>query len=238
MIVPRRPGQANRRCRAVRRRPERDKTPAGWPDDLAQTCYSLPRTERTILVERRCWAITRRGPNLSRCGRVGDWFIYCDQHRWQPVVILFLLFTVLGTIASYRGAGWFSRSRPLAPPWVRITDTHDLTFGGGLAVLPGGRARGTVSEPRSRVFLLMRVVRACWGAFDCMNYVRRSRDDHAPAPHTSACWCREKFPHRCCLPASCRRPGAKLWRLASLLRNQGPQTCLEELVNGCQYFGF
>src|SRR4051794_25740048 len=46
----------------------------------------------------RCLGITR---NLHRCGRVGNWRIFCHEHRRQPLVWLsFILFTVVGGIAS------------------------------------------------------------------------------------------------------------------------------------------
>ena len=42
---------------------------------------------------RRCWGIIR---NLNRCGRVGEWSLFCDEHRRQPIVWAFvLIFTVL-----------------------------------------------------------------------------------------------------------------------------------------------
>jgi len=121
-------------------------------------------------VERQCWAFRQSGLNLSRCSRVGNWTFYCDQHRWQPLTIAFLLFTVLGTIASYQGAGWLFSSKPSTALWVRITDTRNLKFDGDIAVIPKGEVRGNTLSPRSHVFLMMRVVRACKGPFDCTNY--------------------------------------------------------------------
>ena len=42
---------------------------------------------------RRCFGRTR---NLNRCGRIGDWLLFCDEHRWQTIVYAtFLIFTVV-----------------------------------------------------------------------------------------------------------------------------------------------
>jgi hypothetical protein len=61
-------------------------------------------------------------------------------------------------------------ARNNSPPRVRISDTNKLRFQSGVAVMPGGLVTGTTSDPQSNVFLLMRVVRACWGPFDCIDY--------------------------------------------------------------------
>lgn len=46
----------------------------------------------------RCWAITR---NLQFCGRRGNWWLFCGEHRRQPLVWVFVLtFTVLAGTAS------------------------------------------------------------------------------------------------------------------------------------------
>lgn len=50
----------------------------------------------------RCWGRTQ---TLRRCGRYGQWRLFCADHRWQWVVALsFALFTVGGAIASYYSA--------------------------------------------------------------------------------------------------------------------------------------
>ena len=50
----------------------------------------------------RCWGRTR---NLRRCGRYGEWRLFCADHRWQWAVALsFALFTVGGALASYYSA--------------------------------------------------------------------------------------------------------------------------------------
>lgn len=47
---------------------------------------------------RRCFGLTR---NLDRCGRRGDWRLFCQEHKKQPFVWLFvLIFTVGAGIAS------------------------------------------------------------------------------------------------------------------------------------------
>ena len=54
--------------------------------------------------QHRCWGRTR---NLQRCGRIGDWRLFCDEHRFQPLGWLFVLvFTVVGGFASIQSA-WF-----------------------------------------------------------------------------------------------------------------------------------
>lgn len=51
---------------------------------------------------RRCYGRTL---NFRRCGRYGDWSLFCDDHRYQPFGWLFVLvFTVGGSMASYYGA--------------------------------------------------------------------------------------------------------------------------------------
>lgn len=46
----------------------------------------------------RCRGFTK---NWNRCGRHGDWKFFCDEHRKQPIYILFfLIFTVGGGSAS------------------------------------------------------------------------------------------------------------------------------------------
>lgn len=46
----------------------------------------------------RCWGLTR---NLQFCGRRGNWRLFCNEHRRQPLGwICFLIFTVLAGTAS------------------------------------------------------------------------------------------------------------------------------------------
>lgn len=53
---------------------------------------------------RRCWGLTR---NLHQCGRYGEWRFFCPEHRLQPLIwISFVVFTVLGSIASMQSAWW------------------------------------------------------------------------------------------------------------------------------------
>ena len=35
----------------------------------------------------RCWGITR---SLNRCGRLGEWLWFCNEHRRQPLVWVFV----------------------------------------------------------------------------------------------------------------------------------------------------
>jgi hypothetical protein len=69
----------------------------------------------------RCWGWTR---NLRRCGREGNWKLFCDDHRRQPVVAIFILvFTVVAGAASIYSA-WFSKPANVAKsdyPFVRPT---------------------------------------------------------------------------------------------------------------------
>ncbi len=115
---------------------------------------------------RRCWGFRR----FRRCGRIGDWRFYCADHRWQPLQGFAILFSALGVFASIQSAGWLSMATPLGNLSVRISDTRGLKFEGGRVVLPLGHVRGITSAPQARVFLLMRVLRACWGFSDCVNY--------------------------------------------------------------------
>ena len=47
---------------------------------------------------KQCWGLKR---NLTRCQRTGDWRLFCDEHKRQPLVGLFiLLFTVIAGSAS------------------------------------------------------------------------------------------------------------------------------------------
>jgi tetratricopeptide (TPR) repeat protein len=51
---------------------------------------------------RRCWGWTR---NLRRCARIGKWWLFCGDHRRQPLTwIVFLVFTVGAGLASYYSA--------------------------------------------------------------------------------------------------------------------------------------
>lgn len=66
---------------------------------------------------RRCLGITR---SLNRCGRVGEWALFCAEHKRQPIVWLsFLVFSVLAALASIDSA-WFgwgrSNSNPVSAP--------------------------------------------------------------------------------------------------------------------------
>jgi hypothetical protein len=54
--------------------------------------------------ENRCFGITR---NLHRCGRSGDWRLFCPEHRRQPIAwLVFLVFTVVAGFSSIKSAWW------------------------------------------------------------------------------------------------------------------------------------
>src|SRR5260370_11124097 len=78
-----------------------------------------PLKYRRDLFLQRCWGWTR---NLRRCGREGNWKLFCDDHRRQPVVAIFILvFTVVAGAASIYSA-WFSKPANVAKsdyPFVR-----------------------------------------------------------------------------------------------------------------------
>ncbi len=59
----------------------------------------------------RCFGITR---NLNRCSRIGEWKLFCFEHRRQPFGwLVFFVFTVLAGIASMQSAwGPSSESKP------------------------------------------------------------------------------------------------------------------------------
>jgi hypothetical protein len=101
--------------------------------------------------QNRCWGLVR---NLHRCGRVGEWRLFCHEHRRQPIVWLFvLIFTVVAGIASITSA-WFPRlgnehsaaaavppPRQLLPPkplTLHYLFEHDFTGGDywGFTFLP------------------------------------------------------------------------------------------------------
>jgi hypothetical protein len=68
---------------------------------------------------RRCWGLTR---NFRRCGRQGNWRLFCDDHRLQPFGWLFgLVFTVIAGIASSYLAGWIWHSPTVAPKPIAAT---------------------------------------------------------------------------------------------------------------------
>jgi hypothetical protein len=48
----------------------------------------------------RCWGRTING---RRCGRYGDWYIFCHDHKWQWLKWLKYPFIVLATLASIYG---------------------------------------------------------------------------------------------------------------------------------------
>ena len=53
-------------------------------------------------------------------GRLGDWWLFCDDHRFQPLVWLTFLFTVVASVASIY-SGFFTRKAetpPQNPPTV------------------------------------------------------------------------------------------------------------------------
>jgi hypothetical protein len=51
---------------------------------------------------RQCLGRTR---NFRRCGRLGDWKLFCDDHRLQPIIwVIFLVCTVAGGVASIQSA--------------------------------------------------------------------------------------------------------------------------------------
>jgi len=56
----------------------------------------------------QCWGRTR---NLRRCGRLDEWKLFCNDHRFQPIIwLIFLVCTVGGGVASIQSA-WFPQLR-------------------------------------------------------------------------------------------------------------------------------
>jgi hypothetical protein len=52
-------------------------------------------------TKKRCLGLTR---NLRRCGRIGNWHLFCDEHAKQPIIwASFLIFTVASGIFSILG---------------------------------------------------------------------------------------------------------------------------------------
>ena len=62
----------------------------------------------------RCFGITK---NLRRCSRIGDWKLFCFEHRLQPFVwLVIFVFTILAGIASMQSAwGPSSKIKPASP---------------------------------------------------------------------------------------------------------------------------
>jgi hypothetical protein len=99
-------------------------------------------------LSKRCWGLTR---NLRRCGRQGDWKLFCADHRRQPFVWLFVLvFTVLAGAASIQSAWFKHQPAPLdsrfsfkEEPSIRILhgnkelDKQIVDTGGRTSVLNG-----------------------------------------------------------------------------------------------------
>ena len=51
---------------------------------------------------KRCLGITR---NLTRCNRMGEWKLFCEEHKRQPLVwVIFIVFTVIAGTASIYSA--------------------------------------------------------------------------------------------------------------------------------------
>lgn len=47
---------------------------------------------------RRCYGLTR---NLTRCNRRGEWKLFCNEHRRQPLAwVVFIIFTIIAGAAS------------------------------------------------------------------------------------------------------------------------------------------
>jgi len=47
----------------------------------------------------RCWGLTSQ---FRRCGRVGDWKLFCHDHRFIPIIVIgFLIFTGIPTVFKY-----------------------------------------------------------------------------------------------------------------------------------------
>jgi hypothetical protein len=75
------------------------------------------------MANRRCWGLSR---NLHRCGRAGDWLLFCDEHSRQPYGwLVFLVFTVVAGTASIQSA-WFQRVSPDAPPPTNTRDSSGV----------------------------------------------------------------------------------------------------------------
>jgi hypothetical protein len=50
-------------------------------------------------MKRRCFG---RKMNLNRCGRYGDWWLFCQEHSKRPLIFLYALIFTVGTgVISY-----------------------------------------------------------------------------------------------------------------------------------------
>jgi hypothetical protein len=66
----------------------------------------------------QCLGRTR---NLQRCGRIGEWRLFCHEHRWQPAIWVFVfLFTVVAGTASIYSAWWPNASSDVDPSMARM----------------------------------------------------------------------------------------------------------------------
>lgn len=128
-------------------------------------------------MARRCFGLTR---SLNRCGRIGEWRWFCDEHKRQPIIwAFFIVFTVLGGAASIYSVlisgseigATMEDSESLTEMsdgegWIKISNSSDVEFNeweGGvgyssLSVSPVGVVTGVVSDPKLYVFVLTRLV--------------------------------------------------------------------------------
>jgi hypothetical protein len=63
---------------------------------------------------RRCWGVTR---TLNRCNRRGNWALFCDEHKKQPLLwISFIVFTVIAGAVSIYSAFNTASNDPFGAP--------------------------------------------------------------------------------------------------------------------------
>lgn len=73
---------------------------------------------------RRCWGVAR---NLRRCGRYGEWRLFCSDHHHQPILAAWvLLFTVIAGVASIYSA-WFGARPHQAQPEAQRFDEKEAS---------------------------------------------------------------------------------------------------------------
>ena len=92
---------------------------------------------------RRCFGINR---NFHRCSRKGKWRFFCSDHSRQPLIWLsFLLFTVLGSIASMQSA-WWRKQAPINThsPYFKIDMT--ITYPGYFRLLLVNKGRAVTED--------------------------------------------------------------------------------------------
>lgn len=112
---------------------------------------SRPCRSKEKIFLRRCLGLTR---NLRRCGRQGNWKFFCDDHRLQPICwVGFIVFTVLGAVASIQSA-WFphlrNRASPPAGNTAAIAGKAAANTAGAKEPKSGTRPSSTDAVPKTR----------------------------------------------------------------------------------------